>query len=510
MNREPETTCRTELQTTWLIAMIVAATVLGTGLRFYHLDEPSLWEDELYSVQSYLSWRTGYNKIAGYLPIGWGMKLSGADFDSITHPDEKPRTFDRYPAAEDYQQAGFTAFRMRLGPAIIGILSIPILSLLLVRMVGARAAVIFALLLAASPWHVFWSQACRYYTQQFLFVGICLISYWYATERRSFTWFCIALVSAGLAYMTQPPAMFIAFVFAGDFAFGLIRGKPVQLSRSSWALGLSCVAIAACYVVYQYAKGKMGHWGELEGHDPIVVVLGVLWRNEIIVDVLAAAAVVILFRSQTRLISYLTMAAVLPVIVLVVIDLIVKARGGDFYIHTRYAFMVHFAWLLLAAMVLAWLYEKLRDHGSWTAAMTPTLIAMAMFGFTLLNYYTEGHGFRRRWAEAFTYVQKHAQPGEAIISKQRVIATYYMESTDIGYFPKSREAMMDIDEPTWIIVPMASARGHLLYPYVHRNAELKAVYDVRVLQPYSSVNVYYYDPARHGKVEDVDQADASP
>ena len=112
------------------------------------------------------------------------------------------------------------------------------------------------------------------------------------------------------------------------------------------------------------------------------------------------------------------------------------------------------------------------------------------------GYFTDGYGFRNRWPEAFAYVAEHRQPGEAVCSGRK--GQYYLEDPDIHSLVNmsSCDDLRAIGRPSWIVYRAASPADPGGFAWVDECSELKAYFDTRVLQPYSSIRVYYYDPDR--------------
>ncbi len=494
---DPATQQAKPLTTMGLCLWLVIATVLGGALRLYKLDRWSFWEDELFSISTVTDdglaedtdpptaentrrFATQWSKWLGYVPIEIGLRWSGADVDGASA---------RRP--HEWQAHGINEWRARIGPCIIGIASIPILAWASIRLIGTRGAAIVALLLAVSPWHLFWSQASRFYTLQFLFYNLALVMYFSATTDRSRQRYLVAMLMVVLAYMAQPPALLIGLVFAGDYVLGWLRRKPIPLGVFEWLVGLG--ALTLCLTMHfrdaVVAATNWEKWASLEGHGPLILFLGTIWENNIVIVGVAMLAAMGLARSQPRLVPYLVMGAVLPVLAIITL-----AATGT-YAHTRYGFPMHFSWLLLAALGLTATYDMVRPRFNAVLAGMSVAALLAALLLVDLTYLTAGYGQRRRWAEAFTYIQSRKNPGDQIASERTLIAQYYLQSAEVAEFPRSPKALHEIDQPTWLILPAVSATRGEMYPWLNDHATFKAYFDVRVVQPYSSVRVYYYDPA---------------
>jgi len=319
----------------WLILM----TILAAGLRLPKLGHWSLWEDELYTVRScsHLA-DMPYSKMLGYVPTAITLRFYGIDLDSI--PSEQPA---------QWRSMGITEWPIRLASCLIGIITIPLLGLASVRLLGTRAAGLLALLLAVAPWHIYWSQAARFYTQQFLFYNLALIFYFVATERGSRGRFTLAMVFTVLGFLSQPPALVIAAIFAGDWLIALARRQPVRLGWYGWVVGIATVLLClgiADIDLWQSGDGFNHLAHQPSAHNPRVMVLGTALYVTPPVVIFTLLSGLGFLRRKPRLTIYLLLGAMVPVLVLIVLFLTNK------YVHVRYAFVSLYACLALAALGL--------------------------------------------------------------------------------------------------------------------------------------------------------------
>lgn len=476
---------------------LLLITFLSGTLRLYNLGTWSFWEDELFSIHAVTDaappsttgstdipspprFTRQWSKWLGYVPVEVGLRLSGADIDAASN--DRPH---------EWRAHGINEWRARIGPCVVGILSIPLLALTSVRLIGPRAALILALLLAVSPWHLFWSQSSRFYTLQFLFYNLAFVTYFIATDQSSRRIYLLAMATVVLAYMSQPSALLIGLIFAGDYLLGWLRREPVRLGIFGWSIGLAALMI--CLGLHFrdsiVAAANWEKWASLDGHSPMILVLGTIWENHVVIVVAALLTVAGLFFTRKRLMLYLLMGGVIPIIA------IIALAGTGTYAHTRYGFPTHFSWLLLTAIGLDTVYQTIASrYNVLFASMSIAVVCFAL-GLSDLTQLTSGYGLRRRWADAFTYVRKHQRPGEQIVSERTLIAQYYLETEMLPDFPRSPQALASLDRPTWLVLPAVSATRGELYPWLHEHCTFKAYFDVRVIQPFSSVRVFYYDPA---------------
>ena len=138
-------------RTFWIVLLATAAGALV--LRLLLLDRPSFWIDELYSVMHTSRLGEGnLTKRLGFVPTWIGLVAAGAlpQAADAMHP-------------ERWAELGVTHTAVRLPSVVIGTLTIILLGWLSRGVIGARAALWFAVFLAVSVWHLHMSQTGRFY-----------------------------------------------------------------------------------------------------------------------------------------------------------------------------------------------------------------------------------------------------------------------------------------------------------------------------------------------------------
>ena len=77
-----------------------------------------------------------------------------------------------------------------------------------------------------------------------------------------------------------------------------------------------------------------------------------------------------------------------------------------------------------------------------------------------------------------------------------MIGQYYLEDAAVEKLPGPADKLKAVSDPAWIVIEAEDSIHGLVEPWVGRVAELEAYFDLQVLQPRSSVRVYYHDPSR--------------
>ncbi len=460
----------------WIPA-VLGCTLLAAALRLYHLDAASFWVDECNTIRATMMLpEVNRSKVFGYIPTAIGLRLFGVPLERGLA--DRPHR---------WQALGITEWRARLASCLIGILTVPVLMLASRRLLGQRAAVWLGLLLAIAPWHIYWSQAARFYTQQFLFYNLALVLYFRATAGAHRGLFAAAMACALLAFLSQPPALVIVGVFVIDWLATRLRGEPVRLGRFGLMAGAAMLALAAAALGLDMLQ-RTEQWTQFV-HDqyqtPVKILLGTAYMTTPAVVLLAMLAAVATDDAPRRRL-YLLAAALLPPLAFAGVSLVA-------YVGLRYAFVSLYAWLALAALGIERMQAALERYGQRWLAWAPGLMIAAVLAMFDYGYYTAGYGFHPRWREAFAYVRRHRQPGQAVATHPHV-GFYYLQDPGVLPLPRRPERLATLSGPTWIVVEVSDAIGGERHLWLDDHADLRAYFDARVVQPVSSVRVYYYEP----------------
>jgi len=217
-----------------------ALTALGAGLRVFHLGTQSLWLDELFSV--FLARRE------------WSAIVEG------TAQDTMPPLY--YFLLHLALQFGADEVAARAVSCLFGIAAIPLFYLLARALFGTRTAFIASGLVVFSPFHIFFAQEARMYTQLAFSALAAMFFFWRAWQsgrRQDWLFFVVfetlAFYSHSLAFLN---------LLALD-VFGLTQRAQW---RERWrALVFAHLAIAILFapwlvVLFQQAiRVQAGFWG---------------------------------------------------------------------------------------------------------------------------------------------------------------------------------------------------------------------------------------------------------
>lgn len=189
-------------RTLWLLVGIV---LLAFALRLYQLDRQSIWYDEGLSIY--------------YARHDLPQLLEGTS--ASDHP---PLYFVLLHAW--LRMVGATEFATRYFSAIWGLLLIPVVYRLGQQLLGRQVSLLAVLLLALSPFHVWYAQEVRMYTLVVFFntaASLALLSALRHGDRRSWLAYVLLTIAGLYAHFYT----IFVLVFQGAFALWLAR-------RSRW------------------------------------------------------------------------------------------------------------------------------------------------------------------------------------------------------------------------------------------------------------------------------------
>jgi len=255
-------------QLRWTL-LICAVTALAAALRLYELSRYSIWYDEGMSLFSILF-------------VDWKLTFLRAD---------EMRLIPLYPVILFFWH-GFVGnlpgvvmgselsdFLLRLLPLFFGVLTIPLTFVVGRHLTGdPKAGLIAALLVAVSPFHVYYGQELRPHS---LYVLMVLAAQYYMfralEENRWRLW------AAGVAYSVLS---FYAYYHSVFFLLSInlyvllligvyrMRLKPWIVSQLCVGLGLLPALLLALFTFRQYTKAEE-HWVP----QPTLKTVGITFKN---------------------------------------------------------------------------------------------------------------------------------------------------------------------------------------------------------------------------------------
>lgn len=457
--------------------------LLAFGLRMYKIGEWSFWIDEIFTINRaqahYSSIALMLNNIpprTNWIPVS--LLLIAATIGKL----------------------GISEWSVRLVPALIGVLSIPILFFPVRRMFGPTVALVAILLLAFSPWHILWSQNGRFYVALMLFYNMTLLALYFGLEQDRPAYLILALPLFYLAMSERMLAGFVVPVIAVYLVLiGIFRFPPPPglNRRNALILLLPVLGGLAIEVQSLLTTGSSRFLGDADAFignavdSPIRILILIVFSIGLPVVVLGLFAGGWLAWQRSRTGLFVLVSAVVPIMLLIAISPWV-------FVVERYALITLPAWLILAGVTIEKLIGWLPRQGRWLAAAVMALLLADAAG-SLLMYYQLNNGNRPDWRGAFAYVKAHKTPTDLIVSSRPQIGEYYLgdEQPIFDLAEIELDQLASENQPIWFVVdseavwyaPVATKQ------WMEENARLLFVWYLRMREQID-MKVYHYQPMR--------------
>jgi len=445
-------------------------TLVAIALRFYKLGEWSLWIDEIWSITDALGLGT--------------VKADLFEFHVLFYP--MLRLVLKF--------LGINEWTARLMPAIIGVVSIPILFFPTKKLFGPWVAIFAAGLLAVAPWHLFWSQNVRYYTLLLLLYSLSLLFYYYGLETDRFRYVGAALVTWLLALATNLTAVFLfptilAYVF-------LLKILPVEKPRGLRLKNL--VPLVLLPLVYLFneiyrvifagkepAVGKLlsFFFGHLSGIS-IRTVAGVVYYVGIPLVCLALFGGLWLLLKKQRSWLFLLAGIFVPLCITILLSPFA-------YIHDRYVFLTLPLWIILGALAVQGIFSHVRAHGRILALGVIVLLLIDPLSQNWL-YFNHQNGNRWDWKGAFAIVQQRKAEDDLVITTWPELGRYYIDGEVTAMHNLEPLTVVESRRRTWFVDD--GWVNLTLLTWLQENGELIDVLDVQISGKTFQIRVYFYDP----------------
>jgi mannosyltransferase len=463
------------------LALLGAIVLLATILRFYKLGEWSFWIDEIFTVgraqAHYSSLERTLDNIpphTNWIPLSL-LLISGA-----------------------IKALGVSEWSVRLVPAIIGVISIPILYLPTRKILGTGVALISSLLLAVSPWHIMWSQNGRFYVALMLLSFLTLLVFYFGLERNRPIYLLAGLFLFYLALSERMIAVFLLPVIAAYLIilFAFRFAKPLGLNRRNIIiLALPVIGGLLIEVSSFLFSGNSRFLGDSDAFignaidSPARILILIFFSIGLPMIVLGIFAGAWLAWQRNRAGLFLLLSATVPIIVLVAISPWV-------FVVERYALITLPAWLVLTAVAIERLFSWLPRQGKWLGLAALSLLLAHAAG-DHLAYFALNNGNRLDWRGAYQYVTVHKAPEDLVASDRPEIALYYLDENEavLDLSQITVDELAALEQTVWFVV---DSHGIWAIPpankeWLEDNAELLFVWYLRVREQID-LKAYRYEP----------------
>lgn len=465
------------MQYVWLAAI----TAFAATLRFYRLGEWSFWIDEIFTINHAVSHFSSAELLLKNIP-----------------PSRNWIPISVIMGAQALNLGGINEWSARLAPAIIGILTVPILYFPTKKIFGQRIALLSVLLLAVSPWHLFWSQNARFYTSLMLFYTLALFAFYFGIEEDKpmylFLFFALVYFAASerLTALFIFPVVVIYLAMAWILKFEQPKGMN---SRNLLIISLPLLIGGAIELYSWIVNGESRFFADFtwfsqyQIDDPFRLLVFVGNNIGIPLIMMALFSGLFLLRARSRPGLLMFVSATVPLLVLLLANLFIFTKD-------RYVFITLFSWIMLAVVGINEIVSSLQVHSRWLMiAVFFMLFAHALND--VLLYYQANHGNRLPWKSAFSSVEEHAREQDVIVAFWPEFHPYYAAQTISAYEDVDLKSILASHKRYWFVLDSETiwTNGEVK-TWLEGNAELTEVWYLR--RPENNfLRVYLFDPDRN-------------
>ncbi len=444
----------------WLLSIVLVTALL----RLYRLGDWSFWGDELFTVSGQedgFDYILLYRSLASTLVQWWTGRV------------------------------GISEWNARIMPALIGIATVPIFYKLVCQLFSRRVALIAALLLAVSPWHIYWSQNARFYTLLLLFYTAASIFIFRGLDERRGDLLIIGSMLLALAARERLLAFLLLPPIIVFLVMGLVAGNASQQAASKryWLIFLPVVAIATAFT-WPYVT-NLEDWMSGFGYpnsNPLRLTASVFFYVGVPIMFFGMIGALLGVKERSSALLWFTLTAIVPLASL-------AALTPFHYVANRYAFVILSSWLILAAYALDALFSSAsRQRGGLVLVLLLTL-AMSQSVFDNAMYFTQRKGNRADWQSALTEVASQIEADAIVVSSDHELANYYTGRTTRAIQRNSLDQLQEANVPLWLVVDVVVVEQYEpVALWFDENAMLVASHDVHIPGRTYPMRVYHYQP----------------
>jgi mannosyltransferase len=442
---------------------VLLIVLIAAVLRFYKLGEWSFWGDEMFTV---------------------GGREDGFNY-----------TFLRQSISLELIQVtvalwGANEWNARLVPALIGIISLPVLYFPIKKIFNPTVSLVALLLLALSPWHLYWSQNARFYVALLLFYTLALLVFYLGLEQDRPLYFLVSLLLLGLAVKERLIALFFVPVILSylGLLYILPFEKPAGLRWRNLALFFGPPSlILALFFTGPYLL-NLGAWFTGFGYannNPLWLLAGIVYYMGLPLTCAGILGAIYLLFQKSRAGLLLSLGAVIPIIILMAIS-------SFHYTANRYVFICLTSWVILAAVAAVELLRQAQATGKILAFGILIIIILEPLSANIL-YYRYQNGNRDNWKEALEWVKERKQEGDLVVTINPELTNYYLEDKSVHFQEFDLATVDETKRRVWFVEDMIAQEAYpQLHIWLEQNAQPVANFDVHVQARNFRMRVYFY------------------
>jgi mannosyltransferase len=475
------------IEENYLIFLIV---LLGAILRIYNLSGESVWLDEAVTSQ--------VSELGIWELVQW----------MINENDNNPPLY--YMLMHFWVSVfGDSEFSLRLPSVIIGTGSVLMIYLMGKLVFNRTTALIAALILAVSVFHIEYSQEARSYSL-LAFLTLCSFYFFFRTLSGSKALYAVAYVLSSVLLMYSH--FYGVFILVAQNIFCLTRyflNRDVfKLSLGKW-IGLQVITgllfVPGLLIWYKNTVAiQSGFWlsepGAIDiaiyfyhftGRDYILFFLffvlalfsfinfRAIGNSKYIRDILDIKNDPSRnsFLSNVNAMYLLLLWLFVPILIPFLISLVSTP-----VLHTRYLIGSSLALYLLVAKGICNLHSK-----RLTVLIPAVILILSIW--PLRMYYVDAHKYQ--WRETVAYLESNAEDNDSVFVYPAYdvrTPAYYKEREDLHFVPLTSESAGELPDRFWVVIGLfAKTDGQAI------KRDILGEYDLQPVKSFSRLNLYLYE-----------------
>jgi uncharacterized membrane protein len=455
------------------ISLLILITVVALCIRFFKLGEWSFWIDEIATINRA---QTPLGELLMRGQIGFTYVLTNIALINF----------------------GVSEWSSRLVPAVIGIITIPIVYFPIKAMFEAKTGLIAVLLIAISPWHLFWSQSSRFYTSLMLFYFIAMFAFYYGFEKDRLSYIIMGIIFFGIAFQERMfsllliPALIVYIVIVKWSSFETPKGLNKRNLLPLAVVGLIGLVVVIFDIIQYVSSGNSFILNELAWFfarpidDPFRLGVFIFLSLSFGVVVLATFSGWYLILERNRAGLYFSIGALIPLILII-------AANPFMFTEKRYIFMTLPCWVILAAAGIKEIFSMSHRNGK-LLAWAVLLMLVASSAGTHLLYFTVNHGDRYDWESSFNFVQERKDEGDVIVSTRPQIGAYYYDGPIKNFSGMTPEKIEADQNRYWFVVDSEKVwNNRVMKEWLDENTMIADIHYLRVPEELN-LRIYRYEP----------------
>jgi 4-amino-4-deoxy-L-arabinose transferase-like glycosyltransferase len=467
---------------------LLLITILAAALRFYKLGAWSFWIDEIFTINHAVRHFGNIGLLLDHIP-----------------PARNWVPMSVILTAQVLNLLGINEWSARLVSVVIGVFTIPMLYFPLRKIFGNQVMLIALLLLAISPWHIFWSQNARFYTSLLLLSTLALFAFFYIIEHDRPVFLLLFYVLLYLASSERLTVFLIVpVIFGYIFSLWVLPiEKPKGLNRKTVLLSVLPLILFAllevCRSAFLGSSLTISILDTFSGQPnttPLRLTLSIIYRISVPVFILGLFGGIYTITTKQRAGLFVFISATLPVLLLIVLSMFM-------FTVDRYIFITLLPWLILCAMAVKELFFQAKRF----AVLLPFGVLM-IFLFSSMSdiylYYQFQNGNRPNWKDAYGYVERNIESGDIVYTTGYQLGEYYLPAADNRYINSFEPANLAENESIsyWFVIDESIGGVNPdIYSWIQDFSTLVRSEEVYLPGKSMSIRIYQYSSAHDERVD---------